>query len=36
VVTFLKDHALPQWMSKNEQEPEVVASLIWVGLKKFF
>ena len=34
VVTFLKDHALQWWTSKKEQEPEMVASLTWVGFKE--
>src|ERR1700738_1744885 len=33
-VTFLKDHALQWWTSKKEQEPEVAASLTWIGFKE--
>ena len=33
-VTFLKEHALWWWISKKEQEPEMVASLTWIGFKE--
>ena len=34
-VIFSKGHAFNWWTSKNKQNPEVVASLIWVGFKEF-
>jgi hypothetical protein len=34
-VTFLIDHALQWWTSKNEQEPELATNLTWVGFKEW-
>ena len=34
-ITFLKDYALQWWTSKKEKEPEMVASLTWIGFKEF-